>query len=142
SPEGQARRDLTDVPRHILVVDDNKDVADSLGMMLKLMGNDVHIVHDGYQAVKEAGSFRPELILMDIGMPKLNGYDAARRIRQQPWSQGMVLVALTGWGQDEDKRRAAEAGFDHHFTKPLNLTDLEKLLAQVPPARQETLSTS
>ena len=94
-----------------------------------MMGNEVRTVHDGEQAVEEAAAFRPDVILLDIGMPRLNGYDAARRIREQRWGEGMVLVALTGWGQDEDKRRAREAGFDRHFTKPVDPVDLEKLLS-------------
>jgi CheY-like chemotaxis protein len=92
------------------------------------MGNEVRTVHDGVQAVNEAETFQPDVILLDIGMPRLNGYDAARRIREQHWSQGTVLVALTGWGQEEDKRRASEAGFDKHFTKPVNPADLERLI--------------
>ena len=115
--------------RRILVADDNLDAAESMGIMLRLMGNDVHTVHDGEQAVDEAASFRPDVVLLDIGMPRLNGYDAARRIREQGWGKNMVLVALTGWGQQEDKQRASEAGFDQHFTKPLRPADLERLVA-------------
>ncbi|HEV8256648.1 MAG TPA: ATP-binding protein [Casimicrobiaceae bacterium] len=113
----------------ILVADDNGDAAESMGMMLRLMGNEVRTVRDGMEAVEEAAAFRPDVILLDIGMPRLNGYDAARRIREQRWGKGMFLVALTGWGQDEDKRRATEAGFDLHFTKPVNPADLEQLVA-------------
>ena len=88
----------------ILVVDDNKDSANSLGMLLRLKGNEVRIAYDGLQAVGLAEAFSPELVLLDIGLPKLNGYEVARRIRQQPWGRAVVLVALTGWGQDEDRR--------------------------------------
>lgn len=88
--------------RRILVVDDNHDSAMSLGMMLNLMGHETHSAHDGLAAVEAAEEFRPEMILPDIGLPKLNGYDACRRIREQPWSNGMVTVALTGWGKEED----------------------------------------
>jgi len=115
----------------ILVADDNQDAAESLALMLRLMGNQVRTVHDGEQAVAEAAAFRPDVILLDIGMPRMNGYDAAREIRGHGWGARMVLVALTGWGQDEDKRRASEAGFDRHFTKPVSPADLEKLLGEL-----------
>jgi CheY-like chemotaxis protein len=112
------------------VVDDNRDAAESLGMMLTLMGNEVRTAHDGIAAVDVAGEYRPDLILLDIGLPKLNGYDACRRIRGEPWANGTVIVALTGWGQEEDRRRSQEAGFDHHLVKPVEVNDLTKLLAQ------------
>jgi PAS domain S-box-containing protein len=115
----------------ILVADDNQDAAESLAMMLRMMGNHLRTVHDGEQAVAEAAVFRPDVILLDIGMPRMNGYDAAREIRAQAWGARMVLVALTGWGQDEDKRRASQAGFDRHFTKPVSPADLEKLLGEL-----------
>ena len=95
--------------RRILIVDDNHDSAMSLGMMLDLMGNETRTAHDGLAAVEAAEEFRPDVILLDIGLPKLNGYDACRRIREQPWSRGMVIVALTGWGQEEDRRRSADS---------------------------------
>ncbi len=115
--------------RRVLVADDNRDAADSLAMMLRLHGHEVHAVHDGQEAVDAAGWFRPDLALLDIGMPRLNGFEACRRIREQTWGRGVVLVAVTGWGQEEDKRRATEAGFDHHLTKPADPAALERLLA-------------
>ena len=121
------------VARRVLVADDNRDAAESMGMLLRLMGNEVRTVHDGLKAVEEAATFRPDVILLDIGMPRLNGYDAARLIREQRWSNGTMIVALTGWGQDEDKRRATEAGFDRHFTKPLDPAELEKLMNDFVP---------
>ena len=114
----------------VLIADDNRDSAESMGMLLRLMGNEVRTVHDGQEAVDEAETFHPDVILMDIGMPLLNGYGAARMIRQQPWSAGTMIVALTGWGQDEDKRRASEAGFDRHYTKPLDPAELRKLITE------------
>jgi signal transduction histidine kinase/CheY-like chemotaxis protein len=114
--------------RRILVADDNRDAADSLAMMSRLAGHEVHAAHDGQDAVGAAAWFRPDVALLDIGMPKLNGFDAARRIREQPSGKDMVLVAITGWGQEEDKRRATEAGFDHHLTKPVDPAALEDLL--------------
>jgi PAS domain S-box-containing protein len=113
----------------ILIVDDNQDSADSLAMLLEIFGNEVGTAYDGEEAVEAAGALRPEVVLLDIGMPKLNGYDACRRIRQQPWGQEMFLIALTGWGQDEDRRRTEEAGFNFHIVKPVDPAALMKLLA-------------
>jgi signal transduction histidine kinase/ActR/RegA family two-component response regulator len=115
--------------RRVLVVDDNKDAAVSLAMMLKLMGNEAKTAHDGLEALDVAAVYRPDLILLDIGMPKMNGYDTARQIRQHLWGKGVVLVALTGWGQDEDRRKSQDAGFDSHMTKPIEPAALEELLA-------------
>jgi PAS domain S-box-containing protein len=113
----------------ILVVDDNQDSADSLAMVLRLKGNDIRTAYDGLEAVEAAEAFHPELILLDIGLPKLNGYDVARRIRLQAWGRDVILVALTGWGQDEDRRRSQEAGFNFHIVKPVDIAALENLLA-------------
>ena len=114
--------------RRILVADDNVDAAESLALLLQMMGHKVHTVHDGLAAVEAAAAFRPDIVLLDIGMPKLNGYDAARQIRGQPWGTGVLLVALTGWGQEEDKRRSQEEGFDHHLVKPVDPSALQELL--------------
>jgi CheY-like chemotaxis protein len=119
------------VGRRILVVDDNRDGADSLAMMLRMMGNDVRTANDGLEAVKVASEFRPEVILMDVGMPRMNGLDATRRIREQDWGRRMTVIALTGWGQGGDRERSREAGCDGHLVKPVNLPDLEKVLAEV-----------
>jgi CheY-like chemotaxis protein len=124
--DGDARRCS---PYRILVVDDNRDGADTLAMMLKLMGHETRTAHDGLEAVAAAEAFRPDVVLLDIGLPRLNGYDVARRIRGQRWGEGMVLIAQTGWGQEEDKRRSKEAGFNFHMVKPLDPAALEKLLA-------------
>ena len=102
-----------------------------MAMMLKLLGDDVQTAHDGVEAVKAAEAFRPQAILMDAGMPNLSGYDATQRIREQPWGRGMVIIALTGWGQDDDRARSKEAGCDGHLVKPVNLPDLEKMLAEL-----------
>jgi CheY-like chemotaxis protein len=119
--------------RRILIVDDNVDAARSLGMMLSLQGNEVRLAHDGLEAVEAAAKFRPEVALLDIGMPRLNGYEAAQRIRAEPWGKDMVLVALTGWGQEDDRRRSREAGFDHHLVKPVEPGELARVLAGSPP---------
>jgi CheY-like chemotaxis protein len=119
--------------RRILVVDDNADSADSLGQLLTLLGHEVRTAYDGETGVAVATAFRPDVVLMDIGMPRLNGYDAARRIREEPWGGRVVLVALTGWGQDEDRRRSQEAGFDRHLVKPVEPEAVEALLADLRP---------
>ena len=102
-------------------------------MLLKALGNDVRTAFDGLAGIEVAEQFRPDIVLLDIGMPKLNGYETARRIREQPWGKSIVLAAFTGWGQEEDKRRTREAGFDHHFVKPLEPIVLQKLLAEHQP---------
>ncbi|MBX9584219.1 MAG: PAS domain-containing protein [Gemmataceae bacterium] len=127
--EGEATRPTA--RRRILVVDDNVDAAMSLAMMLDLMGSEARTAHDGVEALDVAAAFRPDLILLDIGMPRMNGYDTARHIREQAWGKGVVLVALTGWGQDEDRRKSKEAGFDAHMTKPIEPAALERLLASL-----------
>jgi signal transduction histidine kinase len=119
------------VQRRILVVDDNPDSADSLAMLLKLSGHEVHTAHDGLEAVEAAAKFQPDVILLDIGLPRLDGYEAARRIREQQRDKGLILVALTGWGQDEDRRRSEEAGFDAHMVKPVDLAALSNLLVEL-----------
>jgi CheY-like chemotaxis protein len=115
--------------RRILVVDDERVAATSLGKLLTIMGHEVRAAHDGVEAVGAAEAFRPEVVLLDIGLPKLNGYEVARTIRQQPWGQGMVLIALTGWGQEADQQRARDAGFDHHLVKPVARAALTQVLA-------------
>jgi len=126
TPEREA--DAGRPKRRILVAEDNRDTASSMAMILKLAGNEVHAVHDGAEAVAAAERFRPEVILMDVGMPRLNGYEATRRIREQPWGRDIVIVALTGWGQPSDKSRSQEAGCDAHLVKPVKMSELEDLL--------------
>ncbi|HEX4611272.1 MAG TPA: PAS domain S-box protein, partial [Urbifossiella sp.] len=117
--------------RRILVVDDNRDSAQSMGEMLRLFGHQVAFAYDGLEAVERAGAFRPEAILMDVGMPRLNGYEATRRIREQPWGRGMSIIALTGWGQEGDRSRSKDAGCDGHLVKPVSLSELERVLKDV-----------
>jgi DNA-binding response OmpR family regulator len=99
-------------------------------MVLKMAGHEVHLAHDGAAALQVAGRVRPEVAILDIGMPFLNGYDVAERIRHEAWGANMVLIALTGWGQDTDRRRALSAGFNHHLTKPVDPDELENLFAR------------
>lgn len=115
--------------KRVLVVDDNRDSAISMGMMLKIMGYETQTAFDGEAAISAAEEFQPEVILLDIGMPKMNGYDACRHIRSRPWASETVIIAQTGWGQPEDRRRSEEAGFDHHVVKPLDPVLLQSLLA-------------
>jgi signal transduction histidine kinase len=117
--------------RRILVVDDNIDITMSLDMLLGLMGHTIKTACNGLEAIDAARTFLPDLILMDIGMPQLNGYDAAKEIRRQPWGKKIIIVALTGWGQEQDKQRSKEAGFNFHITKPIKFDVLEKLLANL-----------
>jgi PAS domain S-box-containing protein len=121
--------------RRILVVDDNEDSAESLTILLSLAGHETHTAYDGPEAIEAATTFKPDVVLLDIGLPKLNGYEVARKIREEPWGKAMVLVALTGWGQEEDRRRSREAGFDHHLTKPVDPIELSKLLARLSLAQ-------
>lgn len=115
--------------RRILVVDDSIDGAESLGMMLELSGHEVAMAFDGIEAIERAEAFRPEVILMDVGMPRLNGLDATRRIRQQPWGQAATIIALTGWGQECDREQSREAGCNGHLVKPVAFEELHRILA-------------
>ncbi len=120
-------------PRHrILLADDNRDALDSLAMLLQCDGHEVHTAADGAEALAVAARCRPNVVLLDIGMPKLDGYEVARRIRAEPWGKATVLIALTGWGQDEDRRRSREVGFDSHLVKPLDPERLSTMLSRLP----------
>jgi PAS domain S-box-containing protein len=121
--------------RRILVVDDSRDGADSLAMMLRVLGNEVCTAYDGVAAVEQAEAFRPQVVLMDVGMPKLNGLDATRRIRGQPRGREMCIIALTGWGQEGDKELSREAGCDGHLVKPVDLKVLHALLDELQKKR-------
>lgn len=115
--------------RRILVVDDNPDIADSLAMLLKQLGAEVAIANGGPSALETLPIFRPSVVLLDIGMPGMDGFEVARRIRQQPGGRDIVLIALTGWGQEQDRRQSRDAGIDHHLVKPVDLELLKELLA-------------
>jgi len=114
--------------RRILVADDNRDAGDTLAMLLRLDGHEVHVATDGLEAVEMYASVQPEVVILDIGMPGLSGHEVARRIRDLPSERPVILIAVTGWGQKADKDRAAASGFDHHFTKPVEPTVLSALL--------------
>jgi PAS domain S-box-containing protein len=118
--------------RRVLIVDDSEDGAESLAMLLEFGGHTTYQAHDGVAALEAANRLRPDAVLLDIGLPGLNGYEVCRRIRNEPWGKQMMLVALTGWGQDEDRHRSREAGFDAHMVKPVDFDVLLKLLASRP----------
>jgi CheY-like chemotaxis protein len=113
----------------VLIVDDNDAIVESLSCLIEMLGNDVRVASDGARAVELAEEFRPDIVLMDLSMPRMSGYEAARRIRTKPWGGDVTLVALTGRGQEEDKQRTRESGFDHHLVKPARPADLKRLLA-------------
>jgi signal transduction histidine kinase len=144
----RAYRDATampDVPLHepgrpghrILLADDNRDALESLATLLQCDGHEVRTAADGAEALEVAAECHPDIVLLDIGMPKLDGYEVARRIRAEPWGKSAVLIALTGWGQDEDRRRSREVGFDSHLVKPLDPEALSTLLARLPARTRE-----
>jgi CheY-like chemotaxis protein len=113
----------------ILVVDDNRDSGDSLSMLLRVKGHDVRTARDGREAIEMTSHFLPSVILMDIGLPNLNGYDATRHIRTLPSGKDVMIIALTGWGRPEDVQQSTEAGCTAHLLKPVDFVELERLLA-------------
>jgi CheY-like chemotaxis protein len=123
------------VGRRILIVDDSEDSAESLAMLLQLDGHETHKAYDGAAAIEAVARLRPEVVLLDIGLPGLNGYEVCSRIREEPWGKELMLVALTGWGQEEDRQRSRDAGFDAHLVKPVDHQVLLKLLASLPSGR-------
>jgi CheY-like chemotaxis protein len=121
-------------PRRVLVVDDNRDAADSCATLLELQGHRTATAYTGTSGLALGETFRPETMLLDIGLPDLNGYELARRVRATDWGRGVQLIAITGWGQDADRQRAFEAGFDHHLTKPVTPQVIEALLRELQVA--------
>jgi CheY-like chemotaxis protein len=118
----------------ILIADDSQDGADSLAFLLRAAGHDVNTAYDGRSAIRMAEELLPDVVLLDIGMPEVSGYDVARAIRREAWGRGMRLIALTGWGQAEHRRRSLEVGFDEHLVKPVELDVLEDVLQMSTPA--------
>jgi DNA-binding response OmpR family regulator len=121
----------------VLVVDDNTDAADSVGMLLGAMGCSVHVAYDGPSALLALANFEATVVLLDIGMPGLDGYETCRRIREK-WGSGVIIVAITGWGQQSDKRSALESGFDAHITKPADPTKLEQMICTLTKRMGDT----
>lgn len=131
APSDEASEGVNPARHRILVVDDNMDAADSLAILLQAQGHDTSVAYDGIEAMALAEAYRPDIVFLDIGMPRMNGYEVAAAIRQAPGLQHAVLVALTGWGSHEDRLRSREAGFDHHLTKPASAVVLSRLLANI-----------
>ncbi|QBQ53960.1 PAS domain S-box protein [Nitrosococcus wardiae] len=138
-PQSKERKQAYVTKRRLLIVDDCKDSADSLAMLLKMIGHEVYTAYEGEEAIMAAAKLKPEVLLLDIEMPKLSGYDTCRHIRQQSWGKKMLLIAMTGWGQEDDRRRTKEAGFNYHMVKPVNPDALTKLLASLPPEEGDQL---
>ena len=115
----------------VLIVDDNRDGAQGLALILDLEGHDVRTASDGLEALEIAEEFRPNVVLLDIGMPGIDGYETARRLRARPWAHATLLCAQTGWGQEDDKRRARTAGFDRHLVKPIDPEEISRIVAEV-----------
>ena len=134
-PDGERRPDPVKrehvTGRRILVVDDNPDTASSLAMLLEMSGNTTETMNDGVRALAAAASFKPEIVLLDLGLPGMSGYDACRAIRREPWGRDIVIVAVSGWGQEEDRRKSREAGFDAHLVKPVEFAALMELLGSL-----------
>lgn len=118
-------------PLRVLVVDDNRDAAILMGRLLRILGNDVHVVHDGFAALEEIEQFQPEAVLLDIGLPQMDGYETARLIREMPSCKDITIIAVTGWGQEEDREKGRLAGFNHHVVKPADSSTLTALLSTV-----------
>ena len=114
-----------------LLTDDNVDAANMLAMLLQRTGHDLAVAHSGREALKKGSELRPQVIILDIGMPEMDGYETCRRIRETDWGRSARIVALTGWGQSEDRDRSRQAGFDHHLVKPVDLSTLDEVLATV-----------
>jgi len=129
APHSEHHMRVGTTKHRILIVDDLSDNADSLAMLMKMTGYEVHAAYDGEEAIIAAAAFRPDVILLDIGIPKVNGYDVCRNIREQEWGKDVLMIALTGWGQQEDRAKSMQAGFNAHLVKPVDYDALLKLLA-------------
>jgi CheY-like chemotaxis protein/two-component sensor histidine kinase len=130
-PQAEGPAHMSPPSLRILIVDDNRDAADSLAMLLRAGGNDIRTAYDGLEAVEVASEFRPEVVLLDIGLPKIDGHEVAQRIRREPWGRQMCLIAVTGWSDETDRARSRAVGFDHHLVKPLDTGHLAQLLGSV-----------
>jgi CheY-like chemotaxis protein len=122
------------ISRRVLVVDDNADSAESMAMLLRLQGNVVETALDGESALDIAERFRPDAILLDLGMPKINGYEVCEQVRRRAWGRDVLVIAQTGWGQSQDRARSAAAGFDAHLTKPVDPDAVQEMLTNLKPA--------
>jgi CheY-like chemotaxis protein len=142
APKAQRREHSSIASMGVLVVDDNRDAAESLAMLLRTAGAEVQVAHDGPSALAEFERCEPDIVLLDIGMPGMDGYEVARRLREVSRPERVAIVALTGWGQDEDRQRVRDAGFDHHLVKPIDLASLQALLTSLAQRRAEARPTA
>ncbi len=142
APSPPRAAEAVSVPRRILVVDDNIDGAESLALMLRVLGHNVVLAHDGAEALRVAEAYRPDVVILDIGLPGMNGYDVARHLRERPATAQALLVAVTGYGQDEDRRRSEQAGFDEHLTKPVSAESLLGTIARHRPRPRRSDATA
>jgi CheY-like chemotaxis protein len=134
---GEENASSLSAPRRILVVDDNVDGAETIAMLLTLFGHTVKTVHSGPDALEAAHSFQPGVMFLDIGLPGMSGYEVAQQLRSDPSMNGLILVALTGWGSEEDRQQAHSVGFDHHLTKPVGMEKLQSLLCEIDANAQQ-----
>ena len=132
SVNGSAKPATAGGSRRVLIVDDQPATVETLSMLLELSGHSIHSTGDGVEAVRLADEFRPDVVLLDIGLPRVNGYDVCRRIREHAWGREMVVIALTGFGADDDRLKARQAGFDMHLVKPVEPEHLLTVLATTP----------
>jgi CheY-like chemotaxis protein len=135
APQAEPQEAPPPAPLRVLVVDDNVDSAETIGFVLARMGHQARTVYDGARALAEADAFRPDVILLDIGLPGMNGHEVARGIRQTPWGGTTTIIAVSGWGEAADKQESRAAGFDHHVVKPLDYDGVKKLLTTVESTR-------
>jgi CheY-like chemotaxis protein len=134
-PHAEDSGAMTTSSLRTLIVDDNRDAADSLAMLLRITGNEIRTAYDGLEALQAAKEFQPDVVLLDIGLPKMDGHEVAQQLRREPWGQRMCLIAVTGWSDEADRAKSRAAGFDHHLVKPLDTAHLARLLDAVerPP---------
>jgi DNA-binding response OmpR family regulator len=118
--------------RRVLIVDDNRDAADALAMLLRHTGHEAFVAYDGKTALAAAETDRPDVVLLDIGLPGMSGHDVCRQVREQPWGRNIRMIALTGWGQEEDRRKSREAGFDGHLVKPIDIAAVLEQFQRAP----------
>lgn len=129
-------------PLNILIVDDNEASAKTLGWMMELLEHQVKLAHDGATALESARSFKPDVVLLDIGLPGMNGYEVCTAMRQEPVLQHTVFIAQTGWGQNEHRQRSKEAGFHYHLVKPVDMDELQKLIESLQPEKQGSVAAA
>ncbi len=135
APRAESQEAGPSAPLRVLVVDDNVDSAETIGFVLQRMGHQIRTEYDGQRAIAAADAFRPDLILLDIGLPGMNGHEVAREIRQTPWGGTTTIIAVSGWGEEADRQQSRAAGFDHHVLKPLDYDAVKQLLATVETSR-------